>query len=94
MEGNCLGDLLGWAVLKQLFKYLCAPQDFQRAHLLSHKQPAAWSGSQQYFSSLFAPSSLCKKLQVSNSELITTMQIRKTEAYKTLNSGRARKHQK
>jgi len=41
MEGNCLGDLLGWAVLKQLFKYLCAPQDFQRAHLLSHKQPAA-----------------------------------------------------
>lgn len=28
-EGNCLGDLLSCAILKQLFKYLCTPHSFQ-----------------------------------------------------------------
>lgn len=33
MEENCLDDLLGCAVLQQLFKYLCVPQNFLRGHL-------------------------------------------------------------
>lgn len=59
VEENCLDDLLGCAVPQQLFKYLCAPQNFLRGHLHLSNQLAECSDSQEHTAPLLTTSSLC-----------------------------------
>lgn len=92
-EGNCLGDLLSCAILKQLFKYLCAPHSFQEdACTYRTSSPSPWFTGTVF--PLITPSSLRKQLQVPSSHLITKGPVRKVEAYNRLSPGRARKHQR